>query len=78
MAARRRALAIAIAVPVLLAGAYTLARETSMFAVRTISVSGGTPQLQAQVRAALAPALGRSLVGLDVSSLRRRVDALPA
>ena len=49
-----------------------------MFDVRTIAVSGGTPKLQAQVRAALAPALGKSLVGLDVSTLRRRVDALPA
>jgi len=49
-----------------------------MFAVRTISVSGGTAKLQAQVRVALGPALGKSLVGLDTSALRRRVDALPA
>lgn len=77
MAARRRLLAIAIAVPVLLTGLYFVARETSTFAVRTIAVRGGTPTLQAQVRAALAPFVGTSLLALNGRSLERRVDALP-
>jgi len=78
VAARRRLLAIAIAAPILLTGAYFAARETSTFAVRTIDVSGGTPKLEAQVRAALAPLHGRSLLALDGGALERRVDALPA
>jgi cell division septal protein FtsQ len=78
VAARRRLLAIAIAAPILLTGAYFAARETSTFAVRTIDVSGGTPKLEAQVRAALAPLHGSSLLALDGGALERRVDALPA
>lgn len=78
MAARRRLLAIAIALPVVAVGAYFAARETSTFAVRTISVSGGTPALQAQVRRTLGPLVGRSLLALNGSALERSVDALPA
>ena len=70
-------LAIAIVVPIVLVGAYFAARETSTFAVRTISVSGGTPAVQRQVRAALAPLLGRSLLALNGSALEHTVDALP-
>ena len=77
MAARRRLLAIAIALPLLGAGAYFGARDTSTFAVRTIDVRGGTPALQAKVRATLAPLLGRSLLALDGRGLERRVDDLP-
>jgi hypothetical protein len=78
MAARRRLLAIAIAVPVVLTGAYFAARESSTFAVRTIAVSGGTPVLRAQVRGTLASFRGRSLLAFDGRALERRVDALPA
>src|SRR5579864_2807942 len=49
-----------------------------MFAVRTIAVSGGTPALQNQVRAVLAPVVGTSLLALNGRSIERRVDALPA
>jgi hypothetical protein len=78
MAARRRALAIAIALPILVTGAYFAARETSTFALRTIEVSGGTPALQAQVRTVLAPLVGRSLMALNGGAVERKVDALPA
>ena len=78
MAARRRLLAIAIAVPVVLAGLYYVARETSTFAVRTVAVRGGTPALRAQVQKTLAPLVGTSLLALNGRSLERRVDALPA
>ncbi|HEY2074065.1 MAG TPA: FtsQ-type POTRA domain-containing protein [Gaiellaceae bacterium] len=64
--------------PIVLVGAYFAARETSTFAVRTISVSGGTRAQQAQVRTALAPFVGRSLLALDGGALERRVDALPS
>ena len=78
MAARRRALAIVIALPILVTGAYFAARETSTFALRTIEVSGGTPALQAQVRTVLAPLVGRSLMALNGGAVERKVDALPA
>jgi cell division protein FtsQ len=74
---KKRALAAAVALPVVSAGAYLAARETSMFAVRAVDVSGGTPALQARVQAAAAPFLGRSLVGLDGAALERSIDALP-
>ena len=73
-----RVVALIVAVPVLAAGAYVVARHTSTFAVRTVDVRGGGPALQAQVRRALAPELGRSLLGLDRAAILRRVDALPA
>jgi len=72
-----RTLGIAVAVPAILVGAYFAARETSTFAIRTIAVQGGTPAVQAQVRAVLAPAVGKSLLAFDGAALTRRVDALP-
>jgi len=74
---RLRTLGIVVAIPVILVGAYFAARETSAFAIRSIAVRGGTPAVQAQVRAALAPALGKSLLAFDGGALTRRVDALP-
>jgi cell division protein FtsQ len=78
VAERRRALALVIAVPIVLIGAYFAARETSTFAVRTIDVRGGTPALRMQVRIALAPVVGTSLLALNRGAIERRVDALPA
>jgi cell division protein FtsQ len=57
---------------------YALARDTSMFGVTRIKVSGASPALAAQVRRELVPLLGASLVGLDGAAVERRVDALPA
>jgi cell division protein FtsQ len=72
-----RSLVIGLAVLVLAAGAYAVARETSIFAVRTIEVRGGTPVLRAQVRRALKDEVGQSLLRVDGASLGRRVDPLP-
>jgi cell division protein FtsQ len=58
-------------------GSYVLARDTSTFSVRTVEVDGASPALAAQVRHALRPLLGTSLIGLDGTELQRRVDALP-
>jgi hypothetical protein len=61
-----------------LAGAaYAVARETSVFAVQTVEVRGGTPALRAQVRAALAPALGKSLLQVDDNTVSRALSPLP-
>lgn len=72
-----RSLVIGLGILVAGFGAYGLARETSLFAISRIEVSGGSPQVAAQVRQALAPIVGTSLVGLDGGAVLRRVDALP-
>jgi len=73
----RRTLLPLLAVPVVLAGAYAAARETSTFAIRSVAVRGAKPAVAAQVQAAAAPFLGKSLLALDGGMLVRRVEALP-
>lgn len=73
----RRSFAVGLGILAFALGAYFLARETALFAVRSVAVHGGSPQVDGQVRDALAPLLGTSLVGLDGSAVVRRVDALP-
>jgi cell division protein FtsQ len=69
--------AIALAVVGLAVGAYVAALETSLFAVRKISIAGGSARVQAQVRKALAPELGRSLLRISSGEVDRRIAALP-
>ena len=57
-------------------GLYAAARGTSAFAVREIAVEGASPELAGDVRTALAPALGESLLGLDLADAGRRAEAL--
>jgi cell division protein FtsQ len=72
-----RVLLIGWSVAALAGGAYALARETSLFAVERLDVSGAPPVVAAQVRAALADVRGKSLVGLDGGAVLDRVDAIP-
>src|SRR5262249_38274220 len=71
----RRSAAVGVGILVSALGAYILARETSLFAVRSVAVEGGSPEVAAQVRHALSPVVGSSLVGLDGREVLRRVDA---
>jgi hypothetical protein len=71
-----RSLAIGFALGVLALLAYVGARETSVFAVRTIDVRGGTPVLRAQVRAALAGEAGLSLLRVDADGVSRALAAV--
>jgi cell division septal protein FtsQ len=74
---RTRALVIAGAV-VLAAGlAYLGARGSSVFALQKIEVKGATPEVAKQVRAALAPLRGESLVSLDRGDVEADLRALP-
>ena len=57
--------------------AYLAATSTGLFAVRSVAVTGGGVALAADVRQALQPAVGESLVGLDLARLQARVEALP-
>ena len=59
-------------------GLYAAAKTTSMFAVDRIAVTGAPPELASDVRRTLAPALGESLLGLDLADLERRVERVPA
>lgn len=63
----------------LLAGgalAYLGARESSLFALRAIEVSGAPPRVAAHVRAALEPLAGRSLLALNRGEVERRLAGL--
>ena len=66
---------LAVAAVALLA--YLAARETAMFAVRTIEVQGASPRLAAQVEEALKPLEGRSLLNVDAASVSNLATALP-
>jgi cell division protein FtsQ len=57
--------------------ALVLARETGLFAVTSIEVSGASPGVARQVEKALGDREGKSLVGLDLGSARVDVAALP-
>jgi cell division protein FtsQ len=64
----------------LLAGvllAFLAARETGIFAVRSVEVHGAPGYVTRQVERTLREARGESLVALDVDEARRAVEALP-
>jgi cell division protein FtsQ len=72
-----RSLLAGIALFAAAAGAYLVARQTSVFAVRTLDVRGGTAAVRAEVRAALAPDRGRSLLRIDGGEVARRLALVP-
>lgn len=57
--------------------AWLAARETSLFAVRTVAVEGAPGYVAQQVERTLRDARGESLVALDADEARRAVEALP-
>jgi cell division protein FtsQ len=67
---------VGLAVIAIAAGLYGLARETSLFAVRTIVVEGASPAVAAEVRSALRSYEGRSLVALGAGAVEQHADAL--
>jgi cell division protein FtsQ len=73
-----RSLFVGLAVALFAAGLYGVARETSMFAVQSIRVQGASAGVAADVRRELSRYDGRSLVGVDASSIEQRLAALPA
>lgn len=72
-----RSLLLGLALLLGAALAYVGARQTSVFAVRTIDVRGGTPVLRAQVRAALGDTVGRSLLRVDGGTVTSALAPLP-
>jgi cell division protein FtsQ len=68
---------VAASIVLLLLVGYVVARGTSMFAVRTIAISGGSPRARFEAKHALKGDLGRSLLRIDEHALSQRLDALP-
>ncbi len=73
----RRSLVVGALVAALAVAGYAVARETSLFAIHRVDVQGGSAAVDAQVEHALAPFVGRTLVGLDGGAVLQRIDALP-
>jgi cell division protein FtsQ len=57
-------------------GAYFAARETSLFALRSIAIAGAPPRVAAHVRAALRPLEGTSLLTIGRARIERRLEKL--
>ena len=72
-----RSIAVGAGLVAAAALAYVIARETPLFALRTVVVSGAPPAVAHDVRSALEGDLGSSLVTLDRGALIRRLEALP-
>jgi cell division septal protein FtsQ len=71
-----RSLLVAFAAVAAIVGGYFAARETSMFAVQRIEVTGARPSVIQRVDAALAPLDGTSLLSLSTSDLDARLSPL--
>jgi cell division protein FtsQ len=71
-----RSLAIGFAIVAGAALLYVLARVTPMFALQRVEVSGAPPAVAAEVRAALAPLQGKSLLALHGSDVESRLSSL--
>jgi cell division protein FtsQ len=73
-----RSLLAGLAVLVVGVGGYVGVRTTSAFAVTEIEVRGAPPAVSADVRAALDPLVGKSLLDVRGSEVDQRVEAIPA
>jgi cell division protein FtsQ len=71
-----RSLLIAFAALAAIVVGYLAARETSMFAVQRIEVTGARPSVIQRVDAALAPLDGKSLLSLSTADLDARLAPL--
>ena len=72
-----RSLLTGLAILLAALGLYAAARTTSLFAVEQVAVTGASPEVAAELRQALTPALGESLLGLDLAELERRAELVP-
>jgi cell division protein FtsQ len=77
LAPSTRSLVVGIVLALLAVVAYFGARNTSVFAVRTLDVRGGNAELRGQVRDALAGELGTSLLRVNSGVVASAVDPIP-
>lgn len=71
-----RSIVVGVALLAIAIGGYLAARNTSLFAVQTIEIRGGTPQLRREVRLALRPEVGQSLLRVNAGTLDQQLAAL--
>jgi hypothetical protein len=71
-----RSIALGLVLFALAVGGYFVARDTSLFAVRTVEVRGATPAIRAVVRSALQDELGVSLVRIHEAAIEQRLAPL--
>jgi cell division protein FtsQ len=72
-----RSLGVAFAIAACAVLAWLGARETGVFGVRTVAVSGAPPSVASEVRRALEPTHGTSLLKIDLARAEQAVEALP-
>jgi len=72
-----RSLLIGLLIFLTALGLYAAARGTSAFAVRRVAVDGAAPEVAAEVQKQLSPAIGKSLLGLDLAELEHRAETVP-
>ncbi len=73
----RRSVAVGFGLLAVAAGVYLVARHSSAFAIDRVDVSGAPAGIDGQVRRAVAPLSGTSLLALNGAALERGVEALP-
>jgi cell division protein FtsQ len=73
-----RALALAFGALLAVAGGYLAARQSALFAVQTVEISGAPPAVAQEVRSALRPLEGESLLRLDLDAVGARLAAIPS
>jgi cell division protein FtsQ len=72
-----RSLVIGFGLIALAAGGYLAARETSLFALQQVEVTGARPLVLQRVDEALAPLAGKSLLAVDAAAIEGRLQGLP-
>jgi cell division protein FtsQ len=72
-----RSLLVGFAIVAAAAGAYAIARGTSMFAIERVEIRGADPTAARAVRGALEPLEGTSLLALGRGEVERRAQGLP-
>ena len=72
-----RSLAVGVVLLALAFAGYFVARETSLFAVRTVEVTGAPPPLAQEIRRALEPLAGKSLLEVGADDVQRHLGKLP-
>lgn len=73
-----RTLAIGFGALLAVAGGYVAARQSALFAVQSLDVTGAPPHVSSEVRTALRPLEGESLLRLDLDAVADRLAAIPS
>ena len=73
-----RRLAIAFGAVLVVVGSYLVARDSALFAVERVAIHGAPPAVSRDVRTALRPLEGESLLRVDLDAVADRLAAIPS